>query len=239
MKWGMPIGGRLPSNFNAKAETLDCKPTFQRLLATRWYNQRAECSAFASCETAVAASVQRKKREDQWQSVFLSCHHVWKQSLTTALWVGIRIISTTTISTIFRYRSLKHTHDRNKLLMLTWPVLRDTLSRRCVFLFNGFYEWKNNTPFFVQRNGSEIMMLAGLYDVTKHPENGTAYMCTVVTVNASECVKCLHHRMPGVYWWLLVMLCGNVTSARQRIRCVLQTDLVVVWSCDISAQCFM
>jgi putative SOS response-associated peptidase YedK len=77
--------------------------------------------------------------------------------------------------------------------------LRDTLSRRCVFLFNGFYEWKNNTPFFVQRNGSEIMMLAGLYDVTKHPENGTAYMCTVVTVNASECVKCLHHRMPGVY----------------------------------------
>jgi len=65
--------------------------------------------------------------------------------------------------------------------------------QRCVAVADGFYEWKreekNKTPYFFLRQDKKNMYIAGIYENNE--------FC-LITENASENVKAIHHRQPVI-----------------------------------------
>lgn len=73
-------------------------------------------------------------------------------------------------------------------------------SKRCVIPIQGYYEWrksssKEKNAFYVTRKDGELMFLAGLYDYDK---KDSIYTFTIITGDAPDELKWLHHRMPTV-----------------------------------------
>ena len=64
---------------------------------------------------------------------------------------------------------------------------------RCVAIADGFYEWKreekNKTPYYFLRKDKKNMYLAGIYENNE--------FC-LITENADENVKVIHHRQPVI-----------------------------------------
>jgi len=64
---------------------------------------------------------------------------------------------------------------------------------RCVAVADGFYEWKreekNKTPYYFERVDKKNMYMAGIYENNE--------FC-LITENASENVKPIHHRQPVI-----------------------------------------
>ena len=64
---------------------------------------------------------------------------------------------------------------------------------RCVAVADGFYEWKreekNKTPYYFLREDKKNMYIAGIYENNE--------FC-LITENASENVKAIHHRQPVI-----------------------------------------
>lgn len=71
--------------------------------------------------------------------------------------------------------------------------------KRCVIPVSGYYEWKTKgkqkTPYYVVRKDGKLLFLAGLYD---YLESEDLWTYTIITGNAPEELKWLHHRMPVV-----------------------------------------
>ena len=65
--------------------------------------------------------------------------------------------------------------------------------QRCVAVADGFYEWKreekNKTPYFFLRQDKKNIYIAGIYENNE--------FC-LITENASENVKAIHHRQPVI-----------------------------------------
>ena len=65
--------------------------------------------------------------------------------------------------------------------------------QRCVAVADGFYEWKreekNKTPYFFLREDKKNMYIAGIYENNE--------FC-LITENASENIKAIHHRQPVI-----------------------------------------
>ena len=65
--------------------------------------------------------------------------------------------------------------------------------QRCVAVADGFYEWKreekNKTPYYFEREDKKNMYMAGIYENNE--------FC-LITENASENVKAIHHRQPVI-----------------------------------------
>ena len=65
--------------------------------------------------------------------------------------------------------------------------------QRCVAVADGFYEWKreekNKTPYYFVREDKKNMYMAGIYENNK--------FC-LITENASENIKPIHHRQPVI-----------------------------------------
>ena len=65
--------------------------------------------------------------------------------------------------------------------------------QRCVAVADGFYEWKreekNKTPYFFLREDKKNMYIAGIYENNE--------FC-LITENASDNVKAIHHRQPVI-----------------------------------------
>ncbi len=65
--------------------------------------------------------------------------------------------------------------------------------QRCVAVADGFYEWKREekkkTPYFFLREDKKNMYIAGIYENNE--------FC-LITENASENVKAIHHRQPVI-----------------------------------------
>ncbi|EDO43270.1 predicted protein, partial [Nematostella vectensis] len=99
--------------------------------------------------------------------------------------------------------------------------------RRCVILADGFYEWKTGKdgkkqPYFIyfkssfdmkQENAEipcdtetskprRLLTMAGLFDCWKSPDSSgdseTLYSYSIITMDSSESIKWLHHRMPAI-----------------------------------------
>ena len=91
--------------------------------------------------------------------------------------------------------------------------------QRCVVLVEGFYEWQatksgKKQPFFLQFKSADgkscedgdidkqehsLIKMAALYDKWYSPDSeDPLYTYSIITVNASENLKWLHHRMPAV-----------------------------------------
>ncbi len=88
--------------------------------------------------------------------------------------------------------------------IMTKPSFRNSFKRRrCLVLADGFYEWetveKEKQPVYIFRKDRAPFGMAGVYDCWLDPESGErSVTCTIITTEAPEAMKQLHHRMPAI-----------------------------------------
>ena len=76
--------------------------------------------------------------------------------------------------------------------------------RRCLILADGFYEWKGDKgkkqPMFLTLPDGNPFAFAGLWEIwDSQGEEETPYRsCTILTREAGESVRPIHHRMPVI-----------------------------------------
>ena len=85
------------------------------------------------------------------------------------------------------------------------PSFRNAFKkRRCLILADGFYEWKGTKgqkqPMFITLPDGNPFAFAGLWETWNKkddPEN-IYKSCTIITTQASDSVREIHHRMPAI-----------------------------------------
>ena len=89
----------------------------------------------------------------------------------------------------------------------TKPTFRSAFKRRrCLILADGFYEWKGEKgrkqPYFISLPSGQPFAFAGLWEIWQDkeaPSDAPPYKsCTIITTEASESVRDIHHRMPVI-----------------------------------------
>ena len=84
--------------------------------------------------------------------------------------------------------------------------------RRCLIIADGFYEWrrskssKHKHPFYFQMcdrpNAAESVRtpfaFAGLWEHWQGPADEIIHSCTILTTEANELLRPIHHRMPVI-----------------------------------------
>jgi putative SOS response-associated peptidase YedK len=83
------------------------------------------------------------------------------------------------------------------------PAFRDAYAkRRCIIPCSGFFEWKGagaaKTPYFISRADGAPLSFAGLWERWRNPDGEWVRTATIITTDANEALKPLHHRMPVV-----------------------------------------
>jgi len=91
------------------------------------------------------------------------------------------------------------------------PSFRNLLSKhRCVIPIQGFYEWqvlpseapKSTKPkkqaHYIFRSDGQVMTLAGLWTTWKAPDGTLLRTCTIITIEATNKLAAIHHRMPVI-----------------------------------------
>jgi putative SOS response-associated peptidase YedK len=83
------------------------------------------------------------------------------------------------------------------------PSFRNSFKKfRCLIIADGFYEWQSSgarkKPFFIRMKDEKPFGMAGLYDQWISPEGKTVVTCTIVTTEANDIMKPIHHRMPVI-----------------------------------------
>ena len=83
------------------------------------------------------------------------------------------------------------------------PAFRDAFRRRrCLVLADGFYEWQRagsvKKPIRIVRESGEPFAFAGLWAVWKDPDGNTVPSCTIITTEANDLLRPIHHRMPVI-----------------------------------------
>jgi len=87
----------------------------------------------------------------------------------------------------------------------TKPSFRETFKkRRCLILADGFYEWKQlqgqKQPVFITLPDEAPFAFAGLWETWQAKDTDAIpyRSCTIVTREASDCLKGIHDRMPVI-----------------------------------------
>ncbi|WP_259780499.1 SOS response-associated peptidase [Aestuariispira ectoiniformans] len=74
--------------------------------------------------------------------------------------------------------------------------------RRCLIPADGFYEWRGRSgdkrPFFIHMTDDKPFAFAGLWEYWMGADGSEVDTCTILTTEASEPVRQLHHRMPVI-----------------------------------------
>jgi putative SOS response-associated peptidase YedK len=87
------------------------------------------------------------------------------------------------------------------------PTFRGALRhRRCVFLADGFYEWRREgtgksakkTPFMIRRADRAPMALAGLWENWLGADGSEVDTAAIVTTGANGTMAAVHDRMPAI-----------------------------------------
>ncbi len=85
------------------------------------------------------------------------------------------------------------------------PSFRNAFKkRRCLILADGFYEWKGEKgrkqPMFFTLPDHKPFAFAGLWETwnEKDDQDSIYKSCTVITTQASESIRDIHHRMPVI-----------------------------------------
>jgi putative SOS response-associated peptidase YedK len=97
--------------------------------------------------------------------------------------------------------------------LLTKPTFKNALKRRrCIFLADGFYEWrregKEKTPFLIRPRKRRPLPMAGLWETYSDATGGEIDTAAIVTTDANGLLSAIHHRMPvildrdGIAGWL-------------------------------------
>ncbi len=84
--------------------------------------------------------------------------------------------------------------------------------RRCLIPADGYYEWmkrgKKKAPVYIQHVEQAIFAFAGLWESWKNPQGEWLNSCTILTTEANEKLRPIHHRMavilepPDQHLWL-------------------------------------
>src|SRR2546423_1783444 len=76
------------------------------------------------------------------------------------------------------------------------------ITRRCLVLADGFYEWEktggHKTPMFIHLKSGRPFGFAGLYETWRPPLGDALVTCTIITTEANELVSPIHDRMPVI-----------------------------------------
>jgi len=77
------------------------------------------------------------------------------------------------------------------------------LKRRCLIPADGFYEWKGTKgqkqPMFIILPDKKPFAFAGLWETWDKNDPQFPYRsCTIITTEASEAIRDIHHRMPAI-----------------------------------------
>ena len=91
--------------------------------------------------------------------------------------------------------------------MLEKPTFRGAIRhRRCVFLADGFYEWRREgtgrasrkTPYLIRRADGAPMVLAGLWEAWGGADGSEVDTAAIVTCGANGTLSAIHDRMPAI-----------------------------------------
>jgi len=73
--------------------------------------------------------------------------------------------------------------------------------RRCLILADGFYEWQKTNggkqPYYIRMEDGSPFAFAGLWE-SWDKYGGEIRSCTILTTDANEMVREVHHRMPVI-----------------------------------------
>lgn len=80
------------------------------------------------------------------------------------------------------------------------PSFKQLMARkRCIVIADSFYEWQRTDmeriPKRIQVDGTHLFSFAALWDKWED-ENGPLFTCTLLTKEANESIRSVHHRMP-------------------------------------------
>ena len=83
------------------------------------------------------------------------------------------------------------------------PSFRNAFKhRRCLILADGFFEWKRledrKQPWFLTLPSKDPFGFAGLWEEWKNRDGSVYNSCTILTIEADESVRDIHHRMPVI-----------------------------------------
>jgi len=85
------------------------------------------------------------------------------------------------------------------------PAFRSAFrKRRCLVAADGFYEWQQRgtgpkQPYRIAARNSGPFAFAGLWERWRNPAEGhDVESCTIVTTEANERLRAIHHRMPVI-----------------------------------------
>jgi putative SOS response-associated peptidase YedK len=83
----------------------------------------------------------------------------------------------------------------------TRPAFRDALrERRCLVPADGFYEWADRggfkQPYYIRASDGALFAFAGLWERWTNPDGVLLESCTLLTTDAAQGLRDLHHRMP-------------------------------------------
>ncbi len=75
--------------------------------------------------------------------------------------------------------------------------------RRCLVVADGFYEWQKTAearkqPWFIHLESDAPFAIAGLWERWKSAQGEVVESCTLITTEANESLKPIHHRMPVI-----------------------------------------
>jgi len=83
------------------------------------------------------------------------------------------------------------------------PSYRNLVStNRCIVVTDGYYEWKKDgdikVPYYFKDPDDNLLPMAGLYDVWKHPDGHLIPTYTVITKEAQNDIATIYNRMPVI-----------------------------------------
>ena len=74
--------------------------------------------------------------------------------------------------------------------------------RRCIIPASGFYEWlktaDGKVPHWIYPTQAPLFAFAGLWEIWTDPGGGEHWTGTIITTEANQTMKPLHHRMPVI-----------------------------------------
>jgi putative SOS response-associated peptidase YedK len=117
------------------------------------------------------------------------------------------------------------------------PSFRNAFKkRRCLIIADGFYEWKGPTgqkqPMFITLPDRKPFAFAGLWETWGKKDLPDLYRsCTIITTEACEAMRDIHHRMPVIlkpeaYAYWLNPDNQDVAELKTILQKELLTDLV-------------
>jgi putative SOS response-associated peptidase YedK len=83
------------------------------------------------------------------------------------------------------------------------PAFREAFAkRRCIIPVSGFFEWHGTgtgkTPHYITSATGEPLSLAGLWERWRDPQGEWLRSATIITTDANDALRPLHHRMPVI-----------------------------------------